>query len=205
MFNPSSSPSATHPLWAQLPLPLWVLRPVRELVYANPAAAELHARGQVDISGGRLMHVGSLAAPALETLLRWSLTGTAQPTALWLASAQHENQHTGWLQATPLAPSLARASGWPEEILLLCLHLDHPELAQRARLDALCERVSLSPAERCVLLLLADGLVPEAVAGRLDIRLSTARAHVRHLLAKTHAPSLAQLLRWVGSAEALPG
>lgn len=201
MVNPIFSTVTSHPLWAQLPLPLWVLRPARELVYANLAAAGLQAQGQVRVSGGHLMHIGSLAAPALEALMRWSLSGSTQPAALWLP----QGEHTGWLQATPLTPLLARASGWPEEALLVCLHLDRPELAQRARLDALCERVGLSPAERCVLLLLADGLVPGAVADRLDIRLSTARAHVRHLLAKTHAPSLAQLLRWVGSAEALPG
>ncbi len=201
MVNPTASALASHPLWAQLPLPLWVLRPAREFVYANTAADGLQRGGQAHVSGGRLMHVGSLAAPALEALLRWSRSGSGQAAALWLTP----DQHTGWLQATPLTPTLACASGWPDDALLLCLHLDRPELAQRARLDALCERVCLSPAERCVLLLLADGLVPEAVAQQLDIRLSTTRAHVRHLLAKTRAPSLAQLLRWVGSAEALPG
>jgi len=188
-------------LWAQLPLPLWIARPTRELVYANAAARELQAQGQVELAAGRLMRIGSLAALQLEPLLHWCEPDVPQRAALWLVPSQR----TGWLQALPLKALLAHGAGWPLEGLLLTLHLDYPELAQRARVDSLCERVHLSPAERSVLLLLADGLVPEAVAGTLDIRLSTARAHVRHLLLKTHAPSLAQLLRWVGSAEARPG
>ncbi|CAM3692161.1 hypothetical protein [Roseateles saccharophilus] len=34
------------------------------------------------------------------------------------------------------------------------------------------------------------------------LQLSTLRSHVRHLLGKTQAPSLMQLLRWTGSAQA---
>lgn len=195
----SSPPTAQ--LLAQLPLPLWVAQPTRELVYANAAARELQAQGQVEQAAGRLMRIGSLAALPLESLLHWCRPDAPQRAALWLAPSQR----TGWLQAQPLKALLAQAAGWPAEGLLLTLHLDCPELTQRARVDSLCERVRLSPAERNVLLLLADGLVPGAVAGQLDIRLSTARAHVRRLLMKTGAPSLAQLLRWVGSAEALPG
>ena len=46
---------------------------------------------------------------------------------------------------------------------------------------------------------------PEAVARQLGIQLSTTRVHVRRLLLKSRAPSMTQLLRWVGSADALPG
>jgi DNA-binding CsgD family transcriptional regulator len=194
-------PSSLPPLWADLPLPLWVLRPMRELLSCNAAARALERQGQVQQAGGRLMRVGSLLAPALEALLRLPQAQVPQQAALWMSP----DQHTGWLQAVPVPVALARSQDWPDDTHLLNLHLDRPELAQQARVEALCERVRLSPAERCVLLLLADGLVPEAVAHRLDIQLSTARTHVRRLLLKSRAPSLTQLLRWVGSAEALPG
>jgi len=195
--RPTEAPPPAAPLWAALPLPVWVLRPARELVYANAAARELESEGALTMAAGRLMHLGSLSAVALEGLLR--LGSTRSP--LWLAPSGR----TGWLQVTPLPRAAALAAGWPEEARLLCLHLDQPELTHRARVEALCQRVRLSPAERSVLMLLADGLVPQAVARQLGIQLSTARTHVRRLLAKSRAPSLVQLLRWLGSAEPLPG
>jgi DNA-binding NarL/FixJ family response regulator len=44
----------------------------------------------------------------------------------------------------------------------------------------------------------------EASAQQLGVCLSTLRSHVRNLLGKTQASSLMQLLRWVGSGQALP-
>ncbi|MCY4755552.1 helix-turn-helix transcriptional regulator [Pelomonas aquatica] len=191
----TAAPPSALQLWAQLPLPIWVLRPTRELVFANAAAEAL--RTEVGQAAGRLMQLGSLPALTLEALLRLS----PPQMALWLPASRR----TGWLQAMPLPELVARMTAWPADTRLLSLHLDRPELTQRARIDALSEQFRLSPAERCVLLLLADGQMPEAVARQLDITLSTARGHVRRLLLKSHAPSLAQLLRWLGSAEALPG
>jgi len=192
--RPTAAPPSAASFWAQLPLPIWVLRPTRELVFANAAAEEL--RNDIGQTAGRLMRLGSLQPLALEALLRLS----PPQMALWLP----DSRRTGWLQAMPLPDFVVRMTAWPADTRLLSLHLDRPELTQRARIDALSERVRLSPAERCVLLLLADGQMPEAVARQLDIRLSTARGHVRRLLLKSRAPSLAQLLRWLGSAEALP-
>ena len=99
-----------------------------------------------------------------------------------------------------LAASIARGADWPEGCLLLMVHLDQPGLTQSARIEALCRQCRLTHTERYVLMLLADGQAVEAAARQLGLRISTLRTHVRHLLGKTEAPSLMQLLRWLGSA-----
>jgi len=199
-LRPDGPPAPAVQLWTSLPLPLWVLTPGRVLLFQNRAAAGLAQAGQAALSAGHLMRLGSLSATTLESLLHLSRPEAAQRAALWLTP-----QHTGWLEVQALPAALGLASGWPEPARLICLHLDRPELAQQARVDALCAQMRFSPAERCVLLLLADGLTPEAVARQLGIQLSTTRVHVRKLLLKSRAPSMTQLLRWVGSADALPG
>lgn len=87
--------------------------------------------------------------------------------------------------------------------MLLVLQIDQPALTQCARIDVLAQTCRLSPTERHVLMLLADGMTVELAARHLCLQLSTLRSHVRNLLGKTQAPSLMQLLRWTGSARTL--
>jgi len=107
-------------------------------------------------------------------------------------------------RAESLAAARAALPLAPWHAVLLALHLDQPALTQAARIDALTRQCRLSQAERQVLLLLADGDPVDAVARHLGLCVSTVRSHVRNLLGKTQAPSLMQLLRWTGSAQALP-
>jgi DNA-binding CsgD family transcriptional regulator len=184
-------PSPQHPL-LHLPQPMLLLAAGRQLLLCNPAAAQL----PLDCSAGRLMRLGSLNATALETLLRLALAGSPSQTALWLAP----QPQTAALSVQRLAAPLRRGWAMPEDCLLLSLQLDQPALTQQARLQLLSQQARLSPAEHSLLLLLADGLTPEAAAEQLGVCLSTVRSHVRHLLAKTRSRSLLELLRWLGSA-----
>lgn len=189
-----------HLLLGALPLPLLVVLPDRRLLFANASAEHLLADGLWQSRSEHLMGVGQLDAQRLGEVLALATAGSASRTGLWFTPGLT----TGWLHAAPLMPAIARASGWPEGCLLLSIHLDQPALTQAARIDAITRQCRLSPAERHVLLLLADGEPVDAASRHLGLCVSTVRSHVRNLLGKTQAPSLMQLLRWAGSARTLP-
>ena len=203
--SPVSAPSRACPparpgeLFGALPQPLLVLLPSGRLLFSNPSADQLLANG-AELQAGSLTRFGQLDAAQLRELLALAAAGSPSRTGLWFTPALA----TGWLHAAPLAPAIAQACDWPLPSVLLAVHLDQPALAQAARIDALTRQYGLSRAERHVLLLLADGEPAEATSRHLGLRLSTVRSHVRSLLGKTQAPSLMQLLRWTGSAQALP-
>ena len=180
-----------------LPQPLLVLRPDGRLLFSNAGAEPLLAGA---LEAGRLMGLGQLSAAQLGELLARACAGSPSRTGLWFMPTLA----TGWLHAARLAPAIAHAADWPEDSVLVSVHLDQPDLTQAARIDVLTRQCRLSRAERHVLLLLADGEPVEAVARHLSLRVSTVRTHVRGLLGKTQASSLMQMLRWTGSAQALP-
>lgn len=183
-----------------LPQPLLVALPDRRVLFANPSAERLLAEGLWQARADHLMAIGQLDAQRLAETLTMAAAGSSSRTGLWFTP----HLSTGWLQVSPLAGSIARASGWPTHALLLVIHLDQPALTQAARIEAITRQCRLSPAERHVLLLLADGEPVEAASRHLGLCVSTVRSHVRSLLGKTQAPSLMQLLRWAGSARTLP-
>jgi len=185
-------------LLAGLPNPLMVLHADRRLVFGNHGAERLFADGFASKVSQRLMSVGQLNACRLEGLLRLACGDTPARAGLWFAPGLR----TGWLSLSPLRAGMASGE-WPDGALLLMVHLDQPDLAQGARIDALCQQCRLTHTERYVLMLLADGLGVEAAAQQLGLKVSTLRTHVRNLLGKTQAPCLMQLLRWLGSAAPL--
>lgn len=189
-----------HLVLGALPQPLLVLLPDRRLLFANASAEHLVAEQLGQVRADHLMSLGQLGAPHLGELLSQAVQGTSSRTGLWFTPSLA----TGWLHAAPLAPAIAQASDWPLRSVLLAVHLDQPALTQAARIDALTRQCRLSQAERHVLLLLADGEPVEATSRHLGLCVSTVRSHVRNLLGKTQAPTLMQLLRWTGSAAALP-
>jgi len=189
-----------HQVLSALPQPLLVLLPDRRLLFANASAEHLMAEGLWQARSEHLMGLGQLDAQHLGELLALAAAGSSSRTGLWFTPSLT----TGWMHAAPLAPAIAWASGWPEHSVLLAIHLDQPALTQAARIDAITRQCRLSQAERHVLLLLADGEPVEAASRHLGLCISTVRSHVRNLLGKTQAPSLMQLLRWTGSAQALP-
>jgi DNA-binding CsgD family transcriptional regulator len=196
----SGQPAQPHHVLGALPQPLLVLLPDRRLLFANASAEHLLDQGLGQARAGHLMSLGQLDAQRLADMLALAAGGTSSRIGLWFTPGLA----TGWLHAAPLAPAIAIASDWPEGSVLLAVHLDQPALTQAARIDALTRQCRLSQAERHVLLLLADGEPVDATSRHLGLCVSTVRSHVRSLLGKTQAPSLMQLLRWTGSASALP-
>lgn len=183
-----------------LPQPLLVVLPDRRVLFANASAEHLLADGLWQSRSEHLMSLGQLDAQRLGETLAMAAAGSTSRTGLWFTPGLT----TGWLHAAALPPNIALASGWPEHCLLLAIHLDQPALTQAARIDAITRQCRLSQAERHVLLLLADGEPVDAASRHLGLCVSTVRSHVRNLLGKTQAPTLMQLLRWTGSAQAMP-
>lgn len=204
VLPPRQAAAAAWPHAAQVlgpvPQPLMVVLGDRQLLFANHNAQVLLNEGLGQVRNGQLMSLGQLQGPYLSELLHLAAVGSCSRTGLWFTPGVA----TGWLHAAPLAAAIAQASDWPASSVLLALHLDQPALTQAARIDALTRQCRLSQAERQVLLLLADGDAVDAVARHLGLCVSTVRSHVRNLLGKTQAPSLMQLLRWVGSGQPLP-
>lgn len=195
----SPAPTSASRALGALPQPMLVLHPDRRLVFQNASALALVRQQLALTRAGHLMQLGQLDALRLDEVLRLAAAGSSSHLGLWF----NPQLSTGWLHAGPVPFDLAAESGWGAGAVLLLIHLDQPALTQSARIDALTRHCRLSPTERHVLMLLADGLTAEAACGHLGLKLSTVRSHVRNLLGKTQAPSLMQLLRWLGSATAL--
>lgn len=191
--RPSWRPAPHNPL-LHLPQAIWLLRSDGEVLLSSAAARALRLTSPA-ADGERLLCMGSLGEAQMSALFRLAVAGTPAQAALWLDAPLR----TGRLQVQALNAALRLAWAAPADALLVCLQLDDAVAQQQSRLDAVCTRCRLTPTERCVLLLLADGLSPEQTAAQLGMRLSTLRCHVRHMLAKTQTRSLLQLLRWVGS------
>jgi len=179
-----------------LPQRLLVLLPDRRLVFANANAERMFGEGQASKVAGRLMSIGQLKADKIEEMLHRSASGTPTPAGLWFSSP---GLRTGWLEMSTIGASLAQGTDWPVDSLLMQIHLDEPALTQSARIDALFQQCRLTATERYVLMLLADGLSVNAAAHHLGLQVSTLRSHVRNLLTKCQAPTLMQLVRWLGS------
>lgn len=189
------APAASRVL-AALPQPMLVVLPDRRVLFQNGSADALLSDRLALVRAGHLMQLGQLDALRLDPVLRLAAAGSSSHVGLWFSP----QLNTGWLHAAPLPADLTAGMGWPADAVLLIVHQDQPALTQAARIDALTRQCRLSPTERHVLMLLADGMTVELATQHLDLKLSTLRSHVRNLLAKTQAPSLMQLLRWVGSA-----
>lgn len=183
-----------------LPQAVLLVQQDRAVLAANPVARRLMDEGAIHRDEGRLTQLGQLRTLQLSRLLTQAATGSVPDCAVWFG----RSLTTGLLHLSRVKQQVAELPGFPSNPqLLLVVQLDQPMLTQSARIDALVQKCRLSPAERHVLLLLADGEPVEAASRHLGLCVSTVRSHVRNLLGKTQAPSLMQLLRWTGSAKSL--
>lgn len=199
-FQGAMPSGSTCQVLSALPQPMLVTRPDRRLLFRNRGVDALLRDRRVELNADHLMQIGQLDATRLEPPLRLARAGSTSCVGLWFTP----QISTGWLHSMPLPAELTVSAGWPDDAVLLVIHLDQPALTQAARIDALARHSRLSATERHVLMLLGDGMTVDHAAAHLGLCLSTLRSHVRNLLGKTQAPSLMQLLRWVGSGQALP-
>lgn len=183
-----------------LPQAVLLVQDDGRVMASNPTARRWIGDGCIRLVEGRLATVGQLGLQQLNQLLRQAATGSKLNCAVWFS----QTLCTGLLHLSRPPLTLDAPAAQQLGTVLLVVQTDQPALMQSARIDALTQKCRLSPAERHVLMLLADGMRAEEVARHLSLQLSTVRSHVRNLLGKTQAPNLMQLLRWTGSAAALP-
>lgn len=193
-------PQASGSIVDLLPQAILLAEPDRALLAANPVAHRLIDDGGIRVSEGRLAALGQIAALQLDRLLAQAAAGNPLDCAVWF----ERSLSTGQLHLSASRHPLAHPESPAAATVLLVVQVDQPAMTQLARIDALSRQCHLSPTERHVLMLLADGMTVELAARHLGLQVSTLRSHVRNLLGKTQAPSLMQLLRWTGSAAALP-
>lgn len=181
-----------------LPQALLIVQSDRTVLVCNRRAQSMMDGQDMRLVDGKLTTLGQLGGPQLQQSIHNALTTGSCDCGVWFNC----DLSTGWMRIT--AVPAASAVAWGADTLLIVVQLDQPVLTQAARIDALARHSRLSAAERHVLMLLGDGMTVETAAGHLGLCLSTLRSHVRNLLGKTQASSLMQLLRWVGSGQALP-
>lgn len=183
-----------------LPQALLMVQGDRTVVSCNRRAHRMMDGLDIRLQQGRLAALGQLGELQLQQAINNAQSTGSCDCGLWF----NGDLSTGWMRITTLAaaqtPDLSQAGN----NLLIVVQLDQPTLTQAARIDALARHSRLSATERHVLMLLGDGMTVEATAAQLAVCLSTLRSHVRNLLGKTQASTLMQLLRWVGSGQALP-
>lgn len=183
-----------------LPQALLVIAPDRTVLVRNQRAHRMLQDQCLQINDGRLASLGQLGMLQIVQMLRNADASGGCDCAVWF----EKNLSTGWLRAlSTQTRDIADGLQSPPGAVLLVIQLDQPAMTQSARIDAMTQKCRLSPTERHVLMLLADGMTVELAARHLCLQLSTLRSHVRNLLGKTQAPTLMQLLRWTGSAQAL--
>lgn len=195
------APAAARPrtsawqMLERLPQAVLLIAEARRVVASNRRAQRMLADGQLQLADDVLTQLAQLGAAQLDRLqCGVALTGSFD-CGVWFGAPLA----TGWLHACDVAEP-----GAAGHMTQLVIQIDQPALTQGARIDAMAQQCRISPTERHVLMLLADGMTVEQVARHLGLQLSTVRSHVRNLLGKTQAPTLMQLLRWTGSAQALP-
>jgi DNA-binding CsgD family transcriptional regulator len=185
-----------------LPQAVLVLARDRTVLVRNQRTQRLLQDQCLQIADGRLITLGQLGTLQIAQMLRNADASGGCDCGIWF----EKSLSTGWLRAlaTPFPESPGDGLHGSQGAVLLVIQIDQPALAQCARIDVLAQTCHLSPTERHVLMLLADGMTVELAARHLCLQLSTLRSHVRNLLGKTQAPSLMQLLRWTGSASTQP-
>ena len=181
-----------------LPQPLWVLSAGMHVQHANPAAHGMLERGEVCCGPwSRLSRLASLDAAALQMLLSRAEGIGGGSLGFWLK--RRDKLCFGHAQAFRIPAELQKL--WPQGKALLVADMPDAELLQRTRLQEMAQRCHFTHQETQVLHLLTEGIRSVEVAGRLGIKMSTLRTHIRHLVEKSGERRLMDLMRMLGTGE----
>lgn len=184
-----------------LPSPAWVLAADGAVQCMNGAAeAAVRSTPQLAQHGNRLRGLPGLTEDALSHHLRAAATGRGAKLAVrWPAGAP------ATARLIPVHETHPLREAWPAACALLLLEQAGPR--EPDALDRVCVRFGLTPRERDVLRLLAEGASVPAIADALHIGKATVRSYLHSLFDKTGCRRQAELVRLAlaGIAEAPPG
>ena len=193
-----------HELLRTFAFPMWLLDADRRVQYANEAAAALESTAlDFNRRDGRL-RLASDQADRMLTVQLHELAraghGTRGHVRLGQRGALPES--TGWLHLSLLEPTavMGLAFGVQRSVLATLFRPDH-----LSRLDpyALGQMFAMTPTEARVAALLGEGLDPQAIATRLNVKLSTVRTHIRKVLTAMGQKRMVDAVRLLSEGQML--
>lgn len=193
-----------HQLLRSFAFPMWLLHLDRGIQYANEAAQTMEEQAlELDRREGRL-RLSDDAADRLLTVRLHELTHAPHDTRthVRLNSRGALPEHSAWLHLSLLEPKevMGLAFGAQRCVLATLFRPDHV-----SRLDpyALSQMFDMTPAEARVATLLGEGLEPQAIAERLNVKLTTVRTHVRRVLERLGQRRMTDAVRVLREGQAL--
>ncbi len=177
-----------------VPQPLLVLRANGTVEHANPPARALLATaGVIRVLGNHIQRIGQLDMATLAHALRMTSIGAAQTLSTWFDDKGR--LRSAVLRLTPVPREHAVRNRWPAaEVLLLVDLVDAAEHCTTL-LHALARHHQLTTAEASLLSQLVAGATLAEAAEHQQVRVSTMRTHMAHLLAKTGTRRQSDLMR----------
>ncbi len=177
-----------------VPQPLLVLRANGTVEHANPPARALLATaGVIRVLGNHVQRIGQLDMATLTHALRITSIGAAQTLSTWFDD--NGRLRSAVLRLTPVPRDHAVRNRWPgAEVLLLVDLVDAAEHCTTL-LHALARHHQLTTAEASLLGQLVAGATLAEAAEHEQVRVSTMRSHMAHLLAKTGTRRQSDLMR----------
>jgi DNA-binding CsgD family transcriptional regulator len=174
-----------HQLLRSFAFPMWLLDLDRRVQYANEAACTLELE-TIDV--GRRDSRLRLTDDQADQQLTVRLHGLAQAdhgahAHVRLGRRGALPEHSSWLHLSVLEPAavMGLAFGSQRSVLATLFRPSH-----MSHLDpyALGQMFEMTPTEARVAALLGEGLDPQGVATRLNVKLTTVRTHIRSVLAR---------------------
>jgi DNA-binding CsgD family transcriptional regulator len=152
----------------------------------------LLAAGLIPVMGNRIQRIGQIDIATLANALRLATLGVAQTLTTWFE--EKERLRSAVLRLTPVPRDHAVRQRWPAaEVLLLVELVDTPQ-HRTTLLHATARRYQLTPAETSLLEQLVGGATLAEAAQQQQVRITTVRTHMAHLLAKTDSRRQSDLM-----------
>lgn len=172
-----------HQVLGSFGYPMWLLDEDRRILFANHAAAAVFD-GAADLgqTDGRLRLIDAQADRQLTLELhRLATAEHFTRTHVRLGAPGSLPEHAAWLHLALLEPRQVMGLAFGHQRCVLATLFSPRHLLD---LDpyALAQMFSMTPTEARVAALLGQGLELPAIAGRLNIKLTTVRTHVRRVL-----------------------
>jgi DNA-binding CsgD family transcriptional regulator len=193
-----------HQLLQAFTYPMWLIDSERGVHFANAAALAMEATERPLLRRQGRLRLADTALDRRLSLQLHELMGQPHHTRrpLRLDSRSSAGDDTAWLHLAVLdAREVMGQAFGPHRYVLATLF--RPTEISALDPFALAQMFDLTPAVARVAALLGEGLEPAAIAGKLSIRMSTVRTHVREVLAALGQKRITDVVRVLRQGEAL--
>ncbi|MCY1283812.1 hypothetical protein D9M68_210490 [compost metagenome] len=164
---------------------VWLLNTEGRVLYCNRQAEQRLLQPQFALQSRQGRLHGKAQDGRLQALIRQAAGHEGKRRAGWLHLV---GKSPSQLLVTPVSEAAAAPAGQQGPLVLLALLENQPQS------QLLAELFELTPAERRLAELLAQGLTPEACALHLRVSINTIRSQLRALFRKTETERQAELI-----------